>query len=840
MRWPNQGWPNSFWASGRGATPGPPPTGPPAVKVFSFDAPTGIVGSSHFLPLDFLPRLLLLFGNGRSESVNTVGQKTLLSCNGVATGLTEQFCSFGMISDNVSPGRVRQGVRDDSVFAAFEDSASVAVAGRLKVSSWSASGIAFEVTQQFAQAQRICGIVIGGALQAKAMTIAEPASTGVETYTGVGFQPDQAFFLMTQVSTPNTETAAMMNTSFGMVLSPARQLVVANLGTAQGSVTHGGRSGTKLDRCLITIDGGADIDAAQGELTEFNADGFKINWSSDRALVAGRLYVAVLMEGNYQVSLNTLRTPTGSGQLVVAGMGKAPDAVMLLGGGKAAEIIFLAGHATQGAFSDLQTRWALGEGIEENNTAPIDSYTGIRFDDCYLRITAAGAITNRLDIETFHSNGYTLRSEAWNGAQYYFYSWAWVDIGEGQGAAVAPLCLETDPGLQPLTHDPDWSDGIRERTGFLTDILPGYTDAEQRVQLRRHPRVQLGYSLALLDARETGLLEALAWGWQGNRFAVPLWQDATALNADVSPGAISIQATTVFRRFTSGAWILLWRDPHTYELLRLGAVNPTSLELNEPALKSWAADGRTWVLPAFAGRLTDEQSVEELADFGSRLELNLELEYQAGLEPPAGSPTQYQGYDVLEVEPGSPRAHTLTRNRFRLDSGSGAVYTLDRSKRPVLERDEFFWLMLTRSEVETFRQFVWARKGALTPFWVPTWQHDLILAADVGSGETDISILLNGYTQFMFPHIARRHLAILLNDGSGTKLCRKVTAAVEADPNETLTISSAPGIALPKTATKLSFLVLCRLAEDDPEMVWNTTEIAEARLSFTELPAEAP
>lgn len=198
---------------------------------------------------------------------------------------------------------------------------------------------------------------------------------------------------------------------------------------------------------------------------------------------------------------------------------------------------------------------------------------------------------------------------------------------------IAAPCGDADPGLAVFPFDPDWSDGIGERPAWLTDVLPGYTDAEQRIALRRHPRFQLEYRIHALDARESAALEALLYGWQANKFAVPLWPDALRLEANAAAGATTIQLTAAMRRFAAGGRLLLWRDPYTYELATIQTVNPSSIALTAPLAQAWNADGLTWVLPALVGRLDDSQPVRRPAPFASQLTVRFECEPQPGLGP---------------------------------------------------------------------------------------------------------------------------------------------------------------------------------------------------------------
>jgi hypothetical protein len=200
----------------------------------------------------------------------------------------------------------------------------------------------------------------------------------------------------------------------------------------------------------------------------------------------------------------------------------------------------------------------------------------------------------------------------------------------------------------------------------------------------------------------------------------------------------------------------------------------------------------------------------------------------------------YQGFDVLELEPSATgeRSTDYTRSIFRHDSRTGKLRVADRSGVAVARPSGFVWLMEGRAEIQAYRDFTAARKGALVPFWVPTWRHDLQMATDLTAGNVNLSVVKIGYTKFMFSTPARRHLAFLLADG--TKFYRKATAAAEGTDTETLTLDSSIGVLVPAASTMVSFLTLCRLAVDDPELTWHTRDVAEAILDFVELPQEVP
>lgn len=201
--------------------------------------------------------------------------------------------------------------------------------------------------------------------------------------------------------------------------------------------------------------------------------------------------------------------------------------------------------------------------------------------------------------------------------------------------------------------------------------------------------------------------------------------------------------------------------------------------------------------------------------------------------------TTYLGFDVLEVqpEPVDDQALTFARALQMLDSITGRLVVIDRSGVVTLHTNPFSWIMHSREEVASFRAFRDARRGMLVPFWCPSWRNDLVLRTQLDPGQVALTIARTGYTRYQFSQIARRYLTLF----AGTvPYYRKVLASVEGDSTEVLTLDSALPVALAPGASRLSFLLLSRLAADDPELDWQTTTVATADLEFVELPKEVP
>jgi hypothetical protein len=201
----------------------------------------------------------------------------------------------------------------------------------------------------------------------------------------------------------------------------------------------------------------------------------------------------------------------------------------------------------------------------------------------------------------------------------------------------------------------------------------------------------------------------------------------------------------------------------------------------------------------------------------------------------------FVSFDVLNAKHNMREqiAESFGRRGQLLDSVTSRRDFDDHATLPFPVRS-FQWTCPDRASITTLRAFLDARKGRLNPFWVPTCCWDLQLTANVGVSATDLFIARAGYLDFLFPKTCRRYLAIFPPGGASVYL-RKVTACVANDAvSEKITIDTGIGVALPAAGTVISFLVLCRLADDLTSITWLDANACEAAIKFVELPLEVP
>ena len=164
----------------------------------------------------------------------------------------------------------------------------------------------------------------------------------------------------------------------------------------------------------------------------------------------------------------------------------------------------------------------------------------------------------------------------------------------------------TGQRLAVFSIEADWEAGITETPQiWLTDVLKGLSDAEQRVQLRTLPRSKLKFKV-LCIGRETAFLDGLLSAWHQFRFGVPFWPDKVPLLAPILPGDAAVSFAWANREFAPGGFFCIWRNALSVEVFTIASLESGGADLVGVAQNSWLADGRTWVVPLRLGRLPDK------------------------------------------------------------------------------------------------------------------------------------------------------------------------------------------------------------------------------------------
>lgn len=356
---------------------------------------------------------------------------------------------------------------------------------------------------------------------------------------------------------------------------------------------------------------------------------------------------------------------------------------------------------------------------------------------------------------------------------------------------------------------------VMETLEWATDVHESYDGHEKRVQGRELPRQTFEMTYLSGSRQEVANIRNSIVGNIGLIFGVPVFQEARPLLANAIVGATTITVTTTNADFRGGVGELaiLWRSYLDYEVVEVATVNAGSLILARPTILAHTA-GLTTVVPIRLCFMEDAPSDEAEPIGPAEFSIRWKCSQFTDLSEVDGNLTFYLGSPVIQDSnfvDGEMREQFAAK-LFDVDSESGVFTQVSRRDVPEVTSTKT-WVFEDAASSFGLRKLLYALRGRQRSFWLPTFRHDFILAAQIGSSATSIEVLPVEYGRFVSEQPPFNQIAIYLNNG--TSFFRTVTGHGMAGANETISINTALGsVVNPADVRFICFLVRSRLATD--------------------------
>ena len=170
-------------------------------------------------------------------------------------------------------------------------------------------------------------IAIGDLEAVKIGTFNTSTVTGNQTISGVGFTPD-CLFLNSSLLVTGDNTASLHFLS-GFSDSNLNQACHSNFDTDGQTTTDNGRGVSQNDIIYRIGFNGNIID--QAKVTQYNTDGFVLNWTLKNTVTYKYYYIALK---GLTTKVDTIYSPTTVGDLEISGVGFKSQGCIVLSGGK--------------------------------------------------------------------------------------------------------------------------------------------------------------------------------------------------------------------------------------------------------------------------------------------------------------------------------------------------------------------------------------------------------------------------------------------------------------------------------------------------------------------------
>lgn len=379
-------------------------------------------------------------------------------------------------------------------------------------------------------------------------------------------------------------------------------------------------------------------------------------------------------------------------------------------------------------------------------------------------------------------------------------------------------------GLEP---EREWAEVLED----LTDILTARSGSEQRISLRKRPRITFEYDYKV-DAGETRqVLENLLFDWQRRTFGVPDWWFETELTAAATAGDLAITVgETAYRDFRVGGLAAVLTSQSVFDVLRIETIGATSLTFDSPLIASYAVGTKVYPLSTC--------TVKGRTISGARYPVNLStmaIEFEPTDTDVDLADTSAFGtfnskvlIDSISIG-GSTSSETFDQELVEIDNDTGIRVIespWDRHKRG-------FRLVLRaqgRAAVWALRRLAYALRGRAVSFYAARCSEDLRVVANLLNASDAMDVANWGYAQFVRARQPKNVVRLTFNDGNPA-LIRTITASSTTSPTvDLLTVDSNwPRTILPSEIDLVEYIEKVRFDSDRIRIEYDASGI-RARL----------
>lgn len=285
---------------------------------------------------------------------------------------------------------------------------------------------------------------------------------------------------------------------------------------------------------------------------------------------------------------------------------------------------------------------------------------------------------------------------------------------------------------------------VRERWEFKTDILTNYLGEEQRISLRRYPRLRQEFDVEIIDLRQRRTQYNLLRKNIVVQSLVPFYQYATPVTAKTEIGEAKIWFDPKYSNVRVGEFLAVVNTKT--EALVLGRVNQVDLDgavLNSAAGEE--VEPGVWIaMPAFNCIINDGSGITMNTVTGM-----LNIKADSFTEPALLRPNATRTVDLFEGTPLLNRRHLSPADelfeyrRDIIDNETGVKDLNSRDLHPRLAGSRKYVVQRVGDpdEMDYWRSLFDTTRGAQKSFLMSTFFPDLTLV----SGQTPLTEGVSGF-----------------------------------------------------------------------------------------------
>jgi len=351
--------------------------------------------------------------------------------------------------------------------------------------------------------------------------------------------------------------------------------------------------------------------------------------------------------------------------------------------------------------------------------------------------------------------------------------------------------------------------------------------AEQRRAIRLTPRRSFEFLINPTD-RVRSYVDQWSHRIASNKMLLPLWHDIGKTTAGIVPTDVTIPMDTRWMEFEVGGLGVLYINPFVHEVFEIDAITDTTITTVGGIAATWPKG--TAVLPVRRVRLDPEVKLSNITSRVGGATMSFIVDSDNPLTLDAEPLPIYEGFPLMTLEPNRLDALETQFNRVmdELDLQIGRVHRYDENDRSA--QVQFYnWTARGRQEHHKLRQSLYRLHGRQKGVWMPSFNQDIILSADLLAADTTAHIENIGYKALGGVIAGRDHVVIRGDDYAYHPLKITSSAPISAD-EEQIGFSAAAGFDA-IAGSHGSFLSLVRMDQDSVEITHHTDSMGVCEVS---------
>lgn len=383
---------------------------------------TDTVGTTYTvnLPAGFNLKAIRFYTVGINSATDAESGGTSAVTNiGFATGTAARRCVGNVDFDNNDFNACGSAIRNDCV--AMRASSDGTINAQLDITTFSGEQFILTVDDDTTQSMTVGWDAWGGSdiTVATVIDFAEPAATGVQSYTVTGFTAaatDQVVMLAGCNVTAALNTAhdigSALYVGYCTGSASANNIVVAG-NNEDGAASSDADGYAQTGECLAMIPalGGNPNARAIGS---FDTDAFKLDWL-ERATTGRKSIGLCIKGGQWAAGAYTINASGATNTATVSGLAFQPIGINFLGGGPTAQNTNDTASAGKtfsfGSASSPTSRQTMTMRVGDTRNFS-EVCVGVHYDHALFYLTAAAAIDSEYDLDAITSGGFRVIVDA--------------------------------------------------------------------------------------------------------------------------------------------------------------------------------------------------------------------------------------------------------------------------------------------------------------------------------------------------------------------------------------------------------------------------------------------